>query len=59
MASAECYNVLSPFLMFLSALYCWNRNEVFYLLSNSDIAYLECVSTYKVFNFAASQKIKC
>ena len=47
------------FLNFLSVIYRWNRNEVFYLLSNSDVAYIECLSTYKAFNFAASPKIEC
>ena len=44
------------FFNFLSVIYRWTRNEVFCLLSNSDVAYLECVSTYKAFNFAASPK---
>ena len=57
--SAECYNVLSPFLNFLSGIYRWNRNEVFYLLSSSDVAYLDWVGIYKAFNFAASPKIEC
>ena len=44
---------------FLGAIYRWNRNEVFYLLSSSDVAYLDCVGIYKAFNFAASPKIEC
>ena len=47
------------FLNFLSAIYRWNRNEVFYLLSSSDVAHLDCVDIYKEFNFAASPKIEC
>ena len=44
---------------FLSIIYHWNQNEVFYLLSSSDVAYLDCVGIYKAFNFAASPKIEC
>ena len=47
------------FLNFISVIYRWNRNEVFYLLSSSDDAYLDCVGIYKAFNFAASPKIEC
>ena len=47
------------FLHFLSVIYRWNRNQVFYLLSISEVAYLDCVGIYKVFKFAASQKIEC
>ena len=47
------------FLNFLSLIYRWNRNEVFYLLSSSDVAYLDYVGFYKAFNFAASPKIEC
>ena len=47
------------FLNFLSVIYRWNRNEVFYLLSSSDVAYLDYVGIYKAFNFAASPKIEC
>ena len=47
------------FLSFLSVIHRWNRNEVFYLLSSLDVAYLDCVGIYKVFNFAASPKIEC
>ena len=36
-----------------------NRNEVFYLISSSDVAYLDCVGIYKAFNFAAFPKIEC
>ena len=28
-------------------------------VSSSDVAYLDCVSFYKTFNFAASLKIEC
>ena len=48
-----------PFLNFLSVMYRWNRNKMFYLLSSSDVAYLDCVDIYKAFNFAASPKIEC
>ena len=44
---------------FLSVIYRWNWNEMFYLLSNSDVAYLDCVDMYMAFNFAASPKIEC
>ena len=44
---------------FLSVIYRWNRNEMFYLLSSSDVAYLDCVDIYKAINFAASTKIEC
>ena len=44
---------------FLSVIYRWNRNEMFYLLSSSDVAYLDCVDIYKAFNFAASPIIEC
>ena len=47
------------FLNFLSVIYRWNRNKMFYLLSSSDVAYLDCVDIYKAFNFAASPKIEC
>ena len=47
------------FLNFLSVMYRWNRNKMFYLLSSSDVAYLDCVDIYKAFNFAASPKIEC
>ena len=47
------------FFNFLSVIYRWNRNEVFYLLSSSDVAYLDCVGIDKAFNFAASPKIEC
>ena len=58
-SSAECYNFLSPFLNFLSVIYRLNRNEVFYLLSSSDVSYRDCVVIYKAFTFAASPKIEC
>ena len=57
-SSAECYNVLSPFFELLSVIYRWIRNEMFYLLSSSDVAYLDYVDIYKAFNFAASPKIE-
>ena len=47
------------FLNFLSVIYRWNRNKMFYLLSSSDVAYIYCVDIYKAFNFAASPKIEC
>ena len=47
------------FLNFVSVIYRWNRNEMFYLLSSSDVAYLECVDIDKAFNFAASPNIEC
>ena len=37
----------------------WNRNQVFYLLNSSDVAYLNCVGIYNAFNFAASPKFEC
>ena len=46
-------------LKLISVIYRWNRNEVFYLLSSSDVAYLDCVGICKVFNFEASPKIEC
>ena len=30
---------------------------MFYLLSSSDVAYLDCVGIYKAFKFAASPKL--
>ena len=47
------------FFNFLSVIYRWNRNEVFYLLISSDVAYLDCVGIYKAFNFAPSLRIEC
>ena len=56
-SSPECYdNVLFPFIEFSSDIYRWNRNQVFYLLSSSDAAYLDCVGNNKAFKFAASLK---
>ena len=49
-ALAECYNVLSPFFAIFKC------HQVFYLLSNSHVAYLDCVGVYKTFNFSASIK---
>ena len=57
--SAECYNVISTFFYFLSVIYCWNRNQVFYLLSSSDAEYLDCLGIYKKYDVAASPKIEC
>ena len=47
------------FLHFLSVIYRWNRNPVFYLLRISEVAYLHCVGIYKVFKVEASQKNEC
>ena len=47
------------FFNFLSVIYHWNRNEVFYLLRSSDVVFLGCVVIYKTFNFADSPKIEC
>ena len=46
-------------LHFLGVIYRWNQNQVFYLLSISEVAYQHCVDIYKVFKFAATQKIEC
>ena len=62
---AQTYRRLSAimfylnFFNFLSVIYRWNWNEVFYLLISSDVAYLDCMGIYKAFNFAASPKIEC
>ena len=37
----------------------WNWNQVFYLLSISEVAYIDCVGIYKAFKFATSPKIEC
>ena len=46
------------FLPFLGVIYRWNRNQVFYFLSSSDVAYLDYVGFYKALNFATSLKIE-
>ena len=48
-ALSKCHITLEPESFF----------QVFYLLSSSDVAYLDCVGFYKAFNFAASLKIEC